>query len=67
MRIKLASRKSAAINADYSNSSGYKKMAAVLLPSVIAIRSSVEHAVKAIYEQIFVTLSTLQLLNLIFC
>jgi hypothetical protein len=39
-------------------------MAAVLLPSVVALHSSVEHAVKAIYEQISVTLSTLYLLLL---
>lgn len=31
-------------------------MVAVLLPSVVALHSSVEHAVKAIYEQISVTL-----------
>lgn len=36
-----------------------KKMVAVLLPSVVALHSSVEHAVKAIYEQISVTIYTL--------
>ena len=39
--------------------SAKKKMVAVLLPSVVALHSSVEHAVKAIYEQISVTIYTL--------
>ena len=34
-------------------------MVAVLLQCVVALHISVEHAVKAIYEQISVTLSTL--------
>jgi len=66
MREKLAFRKSAAINADHSNSSVCrtfcKNMVALWLQSVVALNISVKHAGKAIYEQISVTLSTLQLL-----
>jgi len=61
MTIELAFRNSAAINADHNNSSGCrtfcKKMVAVLLPSEVALHSSMEHAVKVICEQISVTLN----------
>jgi hypothetical protein len=62
MRIKLSFRTSAAINVGHCNSSGCRTfckktltMVTILLPSVVALRSSVEHDIRAIYDQISVT------------